>query len=222
MSDQQQSFPNNNTSMWMRQSQSSITTSKSNNMLLLGNEEGTNTITNSSLASATATPSEERRSFELRDVKRSGGDSASQVESTYCNNLSQVEKGHHHPVKQHHHHHHHHAPKPPSTKAKKIELAKKIGRVVYTLFLLAVLAALIALDVITSPKNAWISRGSIVIAVTLFGRWLYGRFLKFAFILRILHRCCSEHLKNSFSKFSMSGFWNTLFKKIRNQRRRCK
>ncbi|EFC47342.1 predicted protein [Naegleria gruberi] len=78
------------------------------------------------------------------------------------------------PKQHHHHHHHHHPTKPPlTTKAKKIELAKKIGRVVYSLFLLIVMGGLITLDVITQPKNSWISRGSIVIAVTLFGRTIY-------------------------------------------------
>jgi len=83
------------------------------------------------------------------------------------------------PTKHHHHHHHHHAPtKTFSTKAKKIELAKKIGRVVYTILLLTIIFALVALDVVTNTKGLWISRCSIVIAVTLFGRWIYEFFFE--------------------------------------------
>ncbi|KAL9657088.1 hypothetical protein ABK040_002714 [Willaertia magna] len=82
-----------------------------------------------------------------------------------------------------------------TTKQKKIEIAKKIGKMVYTIFLLIILIILIVLDVITSPKNTWISRGSIVIAVVLFGRFLYEFLFEFIYEY-ILDHYLSDDLSN--------------------------
>lgn len=77
------------------------------------------------------------------------------------------------PIHPHIKHKHYYPKRHKATREEKIAYSKKVGRTLFTIFLVILMTSLTIIDVIVSPKNTWVTRLSIFVCMVIFWRFLY-------------------------------------------------
>ncbi|KAG2374625.1 hypothetical protein C9374_010644 [Naegleria lovaniensis] len=77
------------------------------------------------------------------------------------------------PIHPHIKHKHYYPIRHKATREEKIAYSKKVGRTLFSIFLVIFMTSLTIIDVIVSPKNTWVTRLSIFVSMVILWRFLY-------------------------------------------------